>query len=66
MRYQLFVAKYTALALKDRAVRSITDTKKKVVEHKSEIKCIAATSVVVGLTARAAGFQAGYEFAQNS
>ena len=38
----------------------------KAVENKSELTCIAATTVVVGLAARINGFHAGYEFANSN
>ena len=34
-------------------------------DHKSELKTAGATAVVIGLTARVAGFKAGYAFAKN-
>lgn len=58
-----YAAIYTHLA-KYHATQAVTKTKVKAIENKSELTCIAATTVVVGLTARAAGFKAGYEFAK--
>jgi hypothetical protein len=56
---------YTAVA-KERTKQAVADTKEYAVEHQSQLKCIGATAVVVGLAARATGFQAGYEFAQTN
>lgn len=63
MRNHLFVATLYASAYKHRAMKAAAHTKDQIVEHKSELACIAVTTVVVGVVARVAGFQAGYEFA---
>lgn len=56
---------YTQLAA-HRAKQALVNTKDAAIDHKSELTCVAATTVVVGLTARVVGFRAGYEFANNA
>jgi hypothetical protein len=53
---------YAQLA-KYHAKQAATAVKDVAVDHKSELTCIAGTTVVVGLAARINGFKAGYEFA---
>ena len=66
MRNRIAIAELYANLYKDRAKKVVVNTKKKAVENKSELTCIAVTTVVVGLTARVAGFKAGYAFATNN
>lgn len=66
MRIKIATVALYAHAYTRRAQQTVINAKDFAVQHKSEIKCIAATSVVVGLTARADGFKAGYEFAQSA
>lgn len=66
MRKPLAYAVLYAHLAKHHAKQAVANTKVKAVEHKSELTCIAATTITVGLAARAAGFQAGYEFAQTN
>ena len=66
MRNHIAIAELYANLYKDRAKKVVVNTKKKAVENKSELTCIAVTTVVVGLTARVAGFKAGYAFANGN
>jgi hypothetical protein len=66
MRNQLVYANLYAHLYAHRAKQAAINTKEYALAHQSELKCIGATSVVVGLAARAAGFKAGYEFAKTS
>ena len=66
MRNPIFAARFYTHAYSHRAKQAITNTKERAVEHKSELTCIAATAVVVGLAARVSGFKAGYTFAVNA
>lgn len=66
MRNRMFTAHFYAHLYANRAKNAAVRTKDKVIENKSELACIAVTSAVIGVAARASGFQAGYEFAQNN
>jgi hypothetical protein len=60
-----YASLYAHLA-KYHAKQAAINVKDAAVEHKSELTCIAATTVVVGVAARVHGFRAGYEFANNA
>lgn len=66
MRYHMLTIATYLDAAPHLAKRVVVNTKDKVVEHKSELACIGGTAVAVGLTARVAGFKAGYEFAKSN
>jgi hypothetical protein len=64
MRPLAIIAIYADVCI-DRTKHAAINTKEFAVENKSELTCIAATTVVVGLAARVSGFKAGYAFANN-
>ena len=66
MRKQFAYANLYAHLAKHHAAKAITTVKVSAVDHKSELTCIAGTTVVVGLVARINGFKAGYEFAKTA
>ena len=66
MRNHLAIAGVYATLYKYHAKKAVVNTKEKAVENKSELTCIAVTTVVVGLTARVAGFKAGYAYATDN
>jgi hypothetical protein len=66
MRNHLSTAVLYANLYAMRATSAAYDLKQKAVVHKSEMIRLGCAAVVVGIAARANGFQAGYEFAQNS
>jgi len=63
MRNHLIVASVYATAYKARTKKAVITAKNKVVENKSELTRLAATSVIVGVTAHTVGFRAGYAYA---
>lgn len=65
MRTPLYIGNLYAFAAKEYATQAATAVKTYAVDHQSELTCVAATTVVVGLAARVAGFKAGYEFAKS-
>lgn len=66
MRTNLAYANIVVNIYAHRAKQKALNVKEYAIEHKSELTCIAATTVVVGLTARVSGFHAGYEFANQA
>lgn len=66
MRNRISVAQLYANLYATRIVQVANETKQKVVDNKSELTHIAATSAVVYLASRTAGFKAGYKFAKNT
>lgn len=61
----IYAEAYTRLAAKH-TVNAAQAAAQSAQDHKSELACIGGTAVVVGIAARANGFQAGYEFAGGS
>lgn len=66
MRNHIAIARIYASAHTHRAAQAAVNAKDFTVEHRAEIARLAATSAVVGVAARVAGFKAGYAFAQQS
>lgn len=64
MSNQLARITYHAAIAKHHVAQVAHSAQEKVVEHKSELTCSAAVASVVYVASRAAGFKAGYAYAQ--
>lgn len=63
MRNRMFVAAVYADLFTNTVTEAFHGTKQSIIKNKSELARLGAAAVVVGLAARASGFQAGYAFA---